>query len=64
MYDRIDVVTVRRDSAAAARRIPISLPAQGTEWARVVEGLGVQLKPVIEELGVVGARTKVVYRGR
>ena len=62
LYDRIDIASVRNGRVVAARRLPLSLPDKGTEWAKAVREVGQDLKPIVEELGLSDTRTAVVYR--
>lgn len=61
--DRIDIAVWRGGRAVSARRIPVDLPGEFSEWMRELERSGDQLKKVVAELEAGSAKTIVLYAG-
>jgi Tfp pilus assembly PilM family ATPase/Tfp pilus assembly protein PilN len=60
--DRMDVIVHAGRKALETRRIPISPEHDPCAWAKAIRRSASVLKPIVEQLDVVGAETRVVYR--
>lgn len=58
----MDVAAVKGGRVIDSRRITMKLPNEPTAWAKELKGCTESLKRATEELGVKGARARVVYR--
>jgi len=62
LSDRLDITARIRGRVVDARRIPLDLSNDPTEWAKTVRSLGGRLKEFVGELDVDGASTRILYR--
>jgi Tfp pilus assembly PilM family ATPase/Tfp pilus assembly protein PilN len=62
LSDRIDVAAMKGGRVLSSRRIPVELPSESTAWVKAVREAGEKLRPTIQEMSVVGARARLVYR--
>jgi Tfp pilus assembly protein PilN len=62
LSDRIDVAAMKGGRVTARRRIPIALPNDPTEWAKVVSKSSEKLRSTVEDMGLFGAPARLLYR--
>ncbi len=62
LYDRIDVAAIKGGRVLVSKRVPIELPTDGLEWVKAVRSNGKVLEPIVQELGLTGAKTSLLYR--
>ena len=62
LYDRMDVAAIKGGRVLVSKRFPSELPTDGLEWIKAVRSIGTVLEPIVQELGLSGAQTSILYR--